>query len=280
MGYDISFRANQSYGADALNSISSDFGVTPDTEFQNSVTYGVDALNNIRKDLVTKGIDRNVSPACACQISGSAVTIGGGKVFFASGVRAVVDANGMSVPYTALSSGYVWLEYSLTLGELALRYTEDAPSGDCVRIARIAGGIVFDEREYCSMKNPSLLPNKTKTFSNQTVQFTGTQNQKYLLKTLSVGETGYEQALIYSPSTTYGSFCGWIDLTTGTPYGVWGRSGTNMAVYADAAKGIGVYYANMQYYYVSAACDGTNLNLYGYSTSAGTWSVTLNIILF
>lgn len=276
MGYEISFRANESYGASALNAISADFNETVGTDFEDGIAYGVDKLNEIRQDIVTKGIARGVSASCACSISGSTVKIGGGKVFFSSGVRAVIDSNGMSVPYTAGSSGNVWLEYSAALGELALKYTATEPTGEYVRIARITNGVLADAREYCYMKNDSLLPNRVYT-TTQTLQFPSTSTRT-LIKTIVVGESGYKRLLVYANGTDYGNFCGWIDLTTNACYGVYARTGSGYIKYAGS-DGLCMYMWNsMNGLFLTAEYDGANLKLYG--SGGYSFSVSCNLMLF
>lgn len=163
MGYSMDFRANEAYGVDSLNAIPMDFVANQETNFQEGVTYGIDALNGIRKDIVTAGIVKGEGSGCACSMTDGVLKIADGKVFFDCGLRVVIDTNGMSLAYTAGTSGTVWLQYNPAFNNVFLVF-DTSISGDAVKIATVsASGVVTDARQYCAMKNASLLPNHIHT---------------------------------------------------------------------------------------------------------------------
>lgn len=204
MGYNVSFRANQSYGVESLNMMAMDFSETQETTFEEGVTYGIDSLNGIRQDIVTAGIVKGYASGCACSNASGVLTVASGKAFFASGVRVEIDTNGMSVAYTAGTSGTVWLQHVPALNEVFLVFAATI-TGDAVKVATVsAAGVVTDARQYCSMKNASLLPNQVHTASITLNLYEKTVGK--LVGSYTADAAGYGQLLIKNQAEHFNGF--------------------------------------------------------------------------
>lgn len=204
MGYSMDFRANEAYGVESLNAISTDFVATQETNFEEGVVYGIDALNGIRKDIVTAGIVKGEGSGCACSITDGVLKIADGKVFFDCGLRVVIDTNGMSMDYTAGTSGTVWLKYDPAFNNVFLVF-DTTVIGDAVKIATVATtGVVTDARQYCAMKNASLLPNHVHSAQISLDLYEKTVGQ--LVGTYQVDSSGYGQLLIKNQAAHLGGY--------------------------------------------------------------------------
>lgn len=279
MGYNYSFRENQSYNAADLNGVSGDFNSVVGTDFKDGVAYGVDQLNLIRADMVSAGIAKGVGSMCSCSNDGSKIKIGSGKVFFENGIRLEIDADGITVPYTLGTAGTVWLEYMQALGDVALRFTQTAPSGMFVKIAEVStSGVVTDARQYCYMKNETLLPSRNHIYRGSVVVSTSTISGDTPAVTLKVDSTGYQYMHISTNSFgTTSALYGFSPLTLHSVHANYGHG-----IYSsDTNKGFCTYVDSNQYDFTYIRATYENDVVKFYVTDAGSpGTVTLNIIMF
>lgn len=282
MGYTSSFAPNTSYGAEALNAIGGDFMAVANTSFVDGETYGVADLNEIRADLVTAGVAKGVGQACAVSVANGLIKVSSGRVYFANGIRAVIDDDGLSVAYTAGASGYVWLKYDATTCLVELQFTAAAPSGMYVSLATVAGGAATDCREYCCMKNASLLPNKT--FAKNTIEIECAAAGATPVKTITVDASGYKNMFVKnSGAYTASAFSALVGFSPASVSGTCNGKNNYGVTCTDASKGFCVYAAagssSAVATYLRAELVGDQLKFYA-TAVVNPLTVTLDILLF
>ena len=282
MGYTISFAPNISYNAEAFNALGGDFMTTENTSFVDGVSYGVSDLNEIRSDIVTAGIAKGVGRSCSCSIIGSTIKVAAGREYFANGIRAVIDDDGLTVAYTPGASGNVWLKYDDVLCEMSLQFTVASPNGICVKIATVSGGTVNDCREYCCMKNPSLLPNRT---CSRSVEIEITSASTTIpVKTITVDAAGYKYMHVKNASTyTLSDFSALVGFSPASVAGACNGRFNYGVTCKDASKGFCVYAtegsSGANATYLRAELSGDQLKFYVTEMSSSI-TVMIDLLLF
>ena len=283
MAYDISFRANQSYDAAALNALASELSAPSATAFDNNQLYGVDDLNSIRQELITKGVAKGQGGECACSIQEERVCMAGGRVFFDSGVRVNIGAEGLSIPMS-ITDGNIWLEYSEATSDIYLRLTAAAPTGDFVKLATLAGGVVTDARQWAYMKNSSLLPNHVYTATLPAIDIPAGCNRG-LVHSIDVGESGYQHLVLYqSDKDDIFGYCAYFDFANHEAYGTfYYQNNREYSSRIEEGEFMICIYCNVNgaRCYLEPEYTGQTLNFYGHSGPQNVWkTATTKIILF
>lgn len=160
MGFRYSFIDSEVYGTEDVNSITSGLvgaGIAP---FQTKDSYNVSDLNALTSAIAEPGAELG---GCKCTGVYSdnvlvGVKVSKGIIYFKSGVRLEVDAEGVSVPVEGNSAGYVYGYFSPSLQFAEVRFGKSRPSdGEFVLLARIDGnGKVWDQRVFARSKIATL----------------------------------------------------------------------------------------------------------------------------
>ncbi len=214
MGYYVNFLDNELVTGAFLNDTAAELGGGV-LAFQDDMTYGVDDLNGISAALVTKGVSRG----CDLSVSGSQVTIGEGVLFMSDGRRVAIDAEGVTLDYTAGGVHYVWFGYDAVTGFVAPRCTVEEPAADdYVILGQItAEGTIDGKPDRAVMKNPFLGLHGTETFT-KSFFWDGTEEEK-LLWEFEPEDSGYQHVIVYSEGAgIYNAFCGFVNLSDGTAF--------------------------------------------------------------
>lgn len=156
MGYTYNFAVNQAVDAASLNAVATDLAggaVSGQTTFSDGVLYGIDALNGISGDLTSKGVCLGVGSGCQATKSGESIKILSGTLFFETGGKVKIDAQGVTLTPQSGVKNYIWVENSAALGGPVFHCGAAAPAGDYVKIAELAAdGTLTDCREIARSK--------------------------------------------------------------------------------------------------------------------------------
>ncbi len=156
MAFTYSFVDNEIYGTDDINDIAkclTGAGVAP---FVAKESYSTSDLNDLTAEMISAGVSLD---GCICTPENAGttemtVTVGQGIVFFNSGVRLIVDADGYVVPVTPNTAGFVYACFSPTLQKADIVFGTELPSdGEYVVLAEIrADGALTDKRVFARSK--------------------------------------------------------------------------------------------------------------------------------
>ncbi|MBE7032000.1 MAG: hypothetical protein E7401_03450 [Ruminococcaceae bacterium] len=156
MAFTYSFVDNQIYGTDDINDITRSMtgaGVAP---FISKDSYSTSDLNVMTSALVEAGASLE---GCKCSVKNAgtaemSVTVAQGIVFFESGVRLTVDADGYVLPVIPNTAGFVYAYFSPSLQKADILFNTELPSdGEYVLLAEItADGDLRDKREFARSK--------------------------------------------------------------------------------------------------------------------------------
>ncbi len=160
MAFTYSFVDNEIYGTDDINDITkclTGAGVAP---FIAKESYSVSDLNALTAEVAASGVSLD---GCKCTAENPGtiemtVTVGAGIVFFDSGVRLMVDADGYSLPVTPNAKGFVFAYFSPTLQKADIIFDTELPLvGEYVLLAELeADGNLRDKREFARSKIATL----------------------------------------------------------------------------------------------------------------------------
>lgn len=156
MGIKYSFIDSEVYGTDDINSITSCLvgaGVAP---FLSADSYKVSDLNSLTSAIAEPGTELGGCRCTGVYLDSTliGVDVAQGIIFFKSGVRLSVDAEGFRLPVEGGAEGLVFAYYSPSLQFAEIRFASELPeNGECVVLARIdAFGKVRDERTFARSK--------------------------------------------------------------------------------------------------------------------------------
>lgn len=152
MAITYSFVDNEIYGTDDINDITkclTGAGVAP---FISKDSYSTSDLNVMTSALVEAGASLD---GCKCSVKNAgtaemSVTVAQGIVFFESGVRLTVDADGYELPVTPNTAGFVYAYFSPSLQKADIVFNTELPTdGEYVLLAELSlDGILSDSRVF------------------------------------------------------------------------------------------------------------------------------------
>lgn len=156
MGIKYSFVDSVVYGAEDINDITRSItgaGVAP---FLSKDSYDVSDINVMTQALVEAGVQLD---GCKCSIKNAgtaemSVEIAQGIVFFESGVRLEIDAEGFVVAVEPNTAGYVFANYRPALQKAEIAFAAEIPdTGETVVLAQVLqNGTIRDIRSFARSK--------------------------------------------------------------------------------------------------------------------------------
>ena len=156
MGIKYSFVDSVVYGAEDINDITRSItgaGVAP---FLSKDSYDVADINVMTQALVEAGVQLD---GCKCSIKNAgtaemSVEIAQGIVFFESGVRLEIDAEGFVVAVEPNTAGYVFANYRPALQKAEIAFAAELPdTGETVVLAQVLqNGTIRDIRSFARSK--------------------------------------------------------------------------------------------------------------------------------
>ena len=156
MGIKYSFVDNEVYGTEDVNEIAACLtgaGIAP---FLSKDSYNTSDLNSVTEALVSSGVDLD-GCICTAQNVGTAemsISVAQGIVFFDSGIRLIIDAEGYSVSAVPNTAGHVFAYFSPALQVADITFATELPSdGEYVELARVkADGSIENIRQLARSK--------------------------------------------------------------------------------------------------------------------------------
>lgn len=156
MAFTYSFIDNKIYGTDDISDITkclTGAGVAP---FVSKESYSVSELNTLTAEMAESGVSLD-GCKCTAENLGTAemtVTVGPGIVFFDSGVRLTIDADGYVLPVTPSTEGFVFAYFSPTLQKADIVFAVELPAdGEYVLLSELSiSGKLTDKRSFARSK--------------------------------------------------------------------------------------------------------------------------------
>lgn len=156
MGIKYSFVDSVVYGTEDVNDITrciTGAGIAP---FLTKDSYAVSDLNALTEALVEAGTSLD-GCKCVAYNAGTAemsINIAQGIIFFDSGVRLELDADGYSIKVEPNTPGYVFANYSPALQKADIVFAAELPQdGETVVLAKVLqNGLVRDMRSFARSK--------------------------------------------------------------------------------------------------------------------------------
>lgn len=156
MGIKYSFVDSVVYGTEDINDITRGItgaGVAP---FASKDTYNTSDINAMTQALVEAGVQLG---GCKCSVKNAgtaemSVELAQGIVFFESGVRLEIDAEGYVIVVQPNTAGYVFANYRPALQKVEVAFAAELPeNGETVILAQILqNGTIRDMRSFARSK--------------------------------------------------------------------------------------------------------------------------------